>query len=218
MTGALAVVLMAGCGGGDGASGGGDASISAEPEAKPVVDLTGVTIANPGGSVSAPTYMKLDELFDYTDMSGGTVELPDCPLMSEEQLRGDLSFSPPGVMKATLEPYNQVDDSDTPSLLCALAEEGSAGVVQLWISGETHPVERAMGDMNFESYHWLAPTPFMSGDATMYCYDDNGLDKCEALATLDGVTLVGRLAIRGVDRQELADWFSDAVLAAVALA
>ncbi len=158
---------------------------------EPVVDLTGVSIANPGGSVSAPTYMKLDELLDYTDMSGGTVELSECPVMSEEQLRGQLSFSPPGVMKATVEPYNQVTDSDTPSLLCALAEEGSEGVVQLWISGEEHPVERAMGDMNEEPYHWLEPVPFMSGDATMYCYDDNGLDKCAALATLDGVTLFG---------------------------
>jgi hypothetical protein len=146
------------------------------------------------------------------------VDLDTCPLLSEEQLRGDLSFDPPGTMTASVEPYNQVTDSDYPSLLCEIATEGGAGGVQLWITDETHPVERAMRDMNHETYHWLKPTPFMGGEATMYCYDDNGQDKCQALATLDGVTLVGQLFIRGVDRQELANWFSEAVLAAVALA
>lgn len=170
-----------------------------------------MTISDPGGSVAGVAASELSELLQDPDLAGGTVELGECPLLTEEQLRADLSFEPEGVASATLEPYGVVKE-DEPSLLCGV-DPG----IQLWISRDSDPISVAMRALNEPDLHWSEPTPMLGGEASMYCRDDNGVEECGVVAALDSMMIVGRLFIRGVERQEVADWFSEVVLAAAVL-
>lgn len=206
---ALLSLTLVACSSGGGSEAG---SPAPEPDPAPNIDLTSATIADPGGSISAPAYIDVANVVDYIDLSGGTVELDQCPLLTEGELLGDLSLEPGGTMKATVDSFNPIDDSDDPSILCQ--HPG----LQFFIVNENHPVERAMRDMNRPELHWSPPSSFMGGKATMFCSDDNGQDKCGVLATLNGMSFVGREFIRGFTPQETADWFSDVMLEAVVLA